>query len=215
MTQPDWHVETTRRIATEIRRLRGDRSAQWLSDRTAELGFRVSRSTISDMEVGRRSRLELVEFIALARALGVPPVTLLYPGIPDEPVEYVPGITVDSWTAIKWFAGQEADPDVDNSAVDLMRRHDTTLRRLLRAYDEQRATIERRPDAYTQGEQTREKIGQQHMETMAELQVRSAIDRLKIIRDEMRKIGLTPPSASNFVDEDIQLDMFDEFEEDQ
>ncbi|WP_137873446.1 helix-turn-helix transcriptional regulator [Rhodococcus sp. Q] len=105
MTQP-WQDGIVRRVADEVRRLRGENSVQWLSDRTAELGYRISRSTISDMEVGRRTRLEVAELIVLAKALGVPPILLLYPGIPGNPVEVLPGVAMDSLAAAQWFGGE-------------------------------------------------------------------------------------------------------------
>ena len=107
MTQQGWSEQLTARIAAEIKRLRGERSAQWLSDRTAEFGHRVSRSTISDMEVGRRTRLELSEMIVMARALNVPPALLLYPQQPSGMVEVVPGVRVPSRQALTWFSGDE------------------------------------------------------------------------------------------------------------
>jgi hypothetical protein len=105
MTQQRWQEGITRRVAEELRRLRGENSVQWLSDRTAELGYRVSRSTISDMEVGRRTRFEVAELIVLAAALGVPPVALLYPGVLTEEVELLPGVSCTAFDAAQWFSG--------------------------------------------------------------------------------------------------------------
>lgn len=90
-----------------MNQLRGERSAQWLSDRTDELGHRVSRSTISDLETGRRARLEVAELLVLAAALDVPPLLLLYPEVPDGEVEVLPGMFVSSEEAIQWACGEE------------------------------------------------------------------------------------------------------------
>src|ERR1700738_5217311 len=102
----NWSDEVTARIAGEIRRLRGDRSGQWLSDRTADLGYRVSRSTISEIETGRRKSITVTDLILLAWALRVPPVQLLYPNLPDGKVEIVPGEKVPSIVAAQWFSGE-------------------------------------------------------------------------------------------------------------
>jgi hypothetical protein len=102
-----WPDEMTTRIAAEIKRLRGDRSGQWLSDRTAELGHRVSRSTISEIETGRRKSITVADLILLAWALRVPPIRLLYPKLPDGPVEVVPGRSEPSIRAATWFSGEE------------------------------------------------------------------------------------------------------------
>lgn len=68
----NWAEEQAHRIALEIRRLRGKRSAQWLADRTSELGSPVSRSVISDLEVGRRRHIAVAELVVIARALDTP-----------------------------------------------------------------------------------------------------------------------------------------------
>jgi transcriptional regulator with XRE-family HTH domain len=103
-----WPDEVTARIAGEIRRLRGDRSGQWLSDRTEELGHRVSRSTISEIETGRRKSITVSDLILLAAALDTAPIALIYPGphlgksvriTPDCPE--LPEIV-----AVEWFTGE-------------------------------------------------------------------------------------------------------------
>ncbi|MBR7191927.1 helix-turn-helix transcriptional regulator [Gordonia sp. SCSIO 19800] len=98
-------------------------SAQELSDRTAELGMRVSRPRIAALEGGKRGGdISVPELLVLARALGVPPLGLLYPGIPGEFVEPlpesdgVPSMTT-SIAAALWFSGERplevlvTDPD--------------------------------------------------------------------------------------------------------
>jgi transcriptional regulator with XRE-family HTH domain len=99
----EWAPGLTSRIAGEIRSLRGDNSAQWLSDRTDELGHRVSRSTISELETGKRQTIAIDALIVLAKALGVAPADLLYPGSSD--VEVLPGVTVKRSQAVEALAG--------------------------------------------------------------------------------------------------------------
>jgi transcriptional regulator with XRE-family HTH domain len=124
----NWSDEVTARIAGEIRRLRGDRSGQWLSDRTADLGNRVSRSTISEIETGRRKSITVTDLILLACALRVPPVQLLYPNMPDGKVEIVPGEKDSSIVAAQWFSGEVvrepeslSSPQVDSKDAAYLR----------------------------------------------------------------------------------------------
>jgi hypothetical protein len=86
--------------------LRGKNSAQWLSDRTTELGYTVTRSVISDLELGRRRYVSTAEITVLARALHVPPGYLLYPDLPDGSVEVLPNTRVRSIDALMWFSGE-------------------------------------------------------------------------------------------------------------
>lgn len=106
MTQTEWSRATIDRVAAGIRDARGHRSAQWLSDRTEELGHPISRVAISNLEVGRKSGLDIADFLILARALEVPPIALLFPGLIDSPVEVVPGQHVVAADAFRWFTAE-------------------------------------------------------------------------------------------------------------
>jgi transcriptional regulator with XRE-family HTH domain len=111
MTSKDWGRELTHRVAAEVKRRRGEHTVQWLSDRTADYGLRISRSRISDLERGDRGGLlGVAELLVLAAALDVPPLLLLFPGVPGEPVELLPGRVVESWDAARWFTGEEPSP---------------------------------------------------------------------------------------------------------
>jgi hypothetical protein len=89
-----------------IQRLRGGRSAQWLSDRTHKIGYRVSRAVISDLETGRRRYLTTAELSVIAAALDIAPVALLYPGPYDEKIEALPNVEVPKHYAVQWFSGE-------------------------------------------------------------------------------------------------------------
>jgi hypothetical protein len=62
------------------------------------------------LESGRKRSLDIAELLILAAALGVPPVTLLFPDLPDGDVEVLPGEFVSSIAALLRFTG-ERDPD--------------------------------------------------------------------------------------------------------
>jgi len=106
MTQRSWAEDTTERIAAAVKALRGKRSAQWLADRTEELGHPISRTAISNLEVGRKRAVDVPELVVLAKALGVPPLLLLYPEMSAGKVDVLPGHQTSSWAAAQWFAGR-------------------------------------------------------------------------------------------------------------
>ncbi|MFI8773732.1 hypothetical protein ACIGKQ_16400 [Gordonia sp. NPDC062954] len=116
-----WVSDTTMRVGAEIKRLRGKRSAQWLSDRTSELGYHVPRTTISETENGRRKgALPVQEVIVLAMALEVPPVQILFPGLPSAPTEYAPGFKVRAIDAARMFSGEMPQPQTGDDSIDVM-----------------------------------------------------------------------------------------------
>ena len=101
----NWADEQALRVAKEVRRLRGKRSAQWLADRTAELGHGISRATITDLELGRRRFVTTAEVAILARALNTAPIALLYPGEEEDWIEALPGVESEELWALQWFSG--------------------------------------------------------------------------------------------------------------
>jgi transcriptional regulator with XRE-family HTH domain len=101
----DWAADQAERIGRELKRLRGRRSGQWLSDRTAELGYRVPRTTISELENGKRKYVSTAELIILARALDTAPVALVCPPPYQGEIEVLPGVSSTSWSAAEWFSG--------------------------------------------------------------------------------------------------------------
>lgn len=102
----EWQQAQTRRVGEAIKTLRGDRSAQWISDVTDELGLRISRSTITDIEIGRRKYVGVHELSLIAAALGVSPAVLLtYGTVPDGDIEVLPGRVIDGLTACDWWGG--------------------------------------------------------------------------------------------------------------
>ncbi|WP_078309191.1 MULTISPECIES: helix-turn-helix domain-containing protein [unclassified Mycobacterium] len=127
MTQPSWAEDQAAQIAAEVRRLRGKRSAQWLSDRTAELGHTVTRSVITDLENGRRKYVTIAELIVLAAALNTYPIALLYPPPYGEPVRILPSVPagrperlsagLPKHDAVEWFSGSEPTAEAVHRVV--------------------------------------------------------------------------------------------------
>src|ERR1700734_3032138 len=111
MDPQTWAEEQAAHIAQEVRRLRRvhRRSAQWLSDQTAELGYTVTRAVIADLENGRRKYVTIAELIVLAAALNTAPIALLYPPpLFDTEVEVLPGVKVNKLAAMQEFSSDYA-----------------------------------------------------------------------------------------------------------
>lgn len=101
-----WEAREAARIGAAVKTLRAKRTAQWLADRTTEIGMKMTRQTITDLENGRRRYVTTAELAVLAAALDTAPIALLYPGPYDRQVEVLPGITWPTEIdAAQWFCG--------------------------------------------------------------------------------------------------------------
>jgi hypothetical protein len=101
-----WSEKLVRRIGAAMKTARGTRSAKWLSDRTAELGYRVSPTVIAKLDSGHRGNvLSVAELLVLAAALDTTPTVLLYPGPYDHETELLPGVQSTEFVAAQWFSG--------------------------------------------------------------------------------------------------------------
>lgn len=101
-----WQQRQADTVGKAVRDLRGERSAQWVSDATEELGYRVTRALITDLELGRRKYVAAHELAMLSAALGVTPAILLTWGsFPDGDVELFPGRVVSALEAAEFWGG--------------------------------------------------------------------------------------------------------------
>jgi hypothetical protein len=131
MTTQSWADGHAARIAQEIRRLRKPRSAQWLADRTAELGHPVTRAQITDLENRRRKHVTTAELTVLAAALNTSPVALMFPGPYNETVEVLPGLEARELRAVQWFSGLLSGPtEQDPRLIGDRAEYSRNLRRL-------------------------------------------------------------------------------------
>lgn len=104
----NWKAATASRIGRAVHQARKGRyTAEQLSGRCADLGHAIHRTTITKIENGRGS-FEVSDLLILAAALGIPPVSLLFPDIPSGQVEAIPGWVVPSSEAMNWFDGDGA-----------------------------------------------------------------------------------------------------------
>lgn len=86
---------------------RHGKSDQWIADRTKKLGHPLSRTAISEYRRGVRKTISVTDWLIIAAALGVPPVSLLFPGVPDGRVTLLPSLhAVVAFDAVQWVAGE-------------------------------------------------------------------------------------------------------------
>jgi hypothetical protein len=79
-------------------------TAERLAARTAQLGYEVTRSTIANIESGRRDVVTVQQVTVIAMALDASPVALLFD--PADPVtQLLPGEAMSGIEASEWWSG--------------------------------------------------------------------------------------------------------------
>jgi transcriptional regulator with XRE-family HTH domain len=137
----DTFLDWTRRIGTYVAALRTERqmSAQQVADQTRELGYEVTRSTIANLESGRKESVSIVEIAMLAAALEVAPVRLLF-DVREHEVAALPDQTTSAVRAIDWWSAlapapgsAEADhPSTEYAGpVELVRSYDGAVKAIV------------------------------------------------------------------------------------
>jgi transcriptional regulator with XRE-family HTH domain len=118
-----WETALAARVGRAVytRRKALKLTAQQLAQRTADLGYPITRVAVSKIEGGTRAgKFDIAELVILAKALEMPPVLLLYPGFPEghratvdsaavtlpRDVELFPGTPQSSRDALLWFCGR-------------------------------------------------------------------------------------------------------------
>lgn len=107
MQSKEWQQKFADQVGKGIDNAREGRSDQWIADRTKELGHPLSRTAISEYRRGVRKSMPVTDLMIIAQALRVPPVTLLFPNLPNGEVVLVP--STDRPTALDslfWFTGE-------------------------------------------------------------------------------------------------------------
>lgn len=121
MNWENWEKVAVALIGTAVRNFR---DAVGMSQAELATAAEISKGQIMNLEStsGRVQKLPSVgTVVRLAYALGVPPVALLYPGLPDGSVEVLPGITTSSIKAAQWFSGENVQiPGVKSDPTQLM-----------------------------------------------------------------------------------------------
>ncbi|WP_149369560.1 hypothetical protein [Mycolicibacterium sp. P9-64] len=93
-------------------------TAVQLAERTRDLGYPITRVTITKIETNNRAgKFGIAEWLVLAAALKVPPSLLLFSDFPDGGATIVlPAFDVDSRRAYLWLAGVETLPAESSGA---------------------------------------------------------------------------------------------------
>jgi transcriptional regulator with XRE-family HTH domain len=189
-------------VATNLRQIREKRRLSYteIAARLEELGRPIPILGLRRIERGER-RVDLDDLAALARALHVPPILLIFSVGTTEPIDVLPGQKMPDWDAIRWFIGERASPGDDDptwrtSAEPLQRlhEHDVALKRSLRlTTDAER----RRQAAERAKEHNNEARAESLLEAAALLEsmAQAEADRVAEMRDSLRRTGLEPPTV--------------------
>jgi len=174
----EWAWLLHRRIADAIKDARQGRlTGQQLANDTERLGYPITRSQVANYESGRKQSLDVAELLVLAAALGVPPIALLFPRLPDGDVEVLPGQVMSSAEAMRWFTGE----------IDSTERQ-SDLGRLI-TLTRKRFDVERKRDRYRAGVDMLLATDEQQRATNAILDLADAAEE---IRELNRQIATLP-----------------------
>ncbi|AXG79373.1 helix-turn-helix transcriptional regulator [Streptomyces paludis] len=207
MTNADWSAQLTARVADQMRTARkaAGLTVAEAADACASLGLPVPRTTITNLETGRRTSLDLAEFLVLAEVFGVPPISLLFPLGTSPSVAVLPNREASTWEAVAWFTGESplAKSAPEGSArhtLDTFRSHSDAVAAALAST---RAAKERRRKATI----TLDVGRRQSLLDAAASYEQLAFDdcrELGEFRTAMRQRGLVPPALPQdlaFIDE--------------
>lgn len=118
MEATEWVRKFSAQIAAGINQARGDRSDQWIADRTKRLGHPISRPAVSEYRRGVRKVMPVTDLMVLAMALEVPPVALLFPGLPNAEVLLFPdNMGATAFDSLRWFTGEVDHPPTGREIV--------------------------------------------------------------------------------------------------
>ncbi|MFH5209032.1 helix-turn-helix domain-containing protein [Antrihabitans sp. NCIMB 15449] len=108
MDWASWDRAMLKQIGSAVK---SAREKSGLSQRALADAAGIDRGQIVNLESeGRTSELPRVGLLVrIAVALDVPPTSLLYPGVPDAPVELLPSVTAHAFEAVRWWAGEIED----------------------------------------------------------------------------------------------------------
>jgi transcriptional regulator with XRE-family HTH domain len=198
----EWRAQLAGGVARRVRRYRLKRglSVQKLADICAEeYGLPIKRTVLANFEAGRRPALSVAELLILARILQVPPVLLLFPVGQETGSDVLPGTSVDTWSAAKWFTGEteaipgETEERQETEPVRLYREHEQVV--------EEWREVQRKIKAFlgAVGEEIDRVEPEPHIASgrlwdAAATELRNSEDAIRGVRKRMRTHGLTPPS---------------------
>ncbi|MFD5513857.1 helix-turn-helix transcriptional regulator [Streptomyces sp. NPDC127051] len=200
-------TETIARKVADLRERKG-LTKQELGDALTELGVSWNRFTVSSLENGKRQNLSVTEWLALARALDVAPLTLLLPlGEADE-IEVLPGLPVHPDLVRQWIVGEEQAVNEQGYTVGdsvFWSRHTEPLRLYSRLPVAQEAVRGAKSAL-----RIAESVGREEAVTRAREANVGALRQLADILKDMSGASIRPPALpASWLDEMVELGMLD------
>jgi transcriptional regulator with XRE-family HTH domain len=199
MDNEEWQRALVARSGAAVKQRRTElgMTGQAVCDACAKLGFAITPSTLSKLERGARpaSSFGVIECIALAKALDIPPALLIFPvAHTSSSVEVGPGRMLSAWEATAWLTGETTV--FDEPGPDTPRGHLETLRAYGRAVQAAMSSTqqagERRRRAMRERDEAKRTQLTQAADSYENL-ARQDYQELEEIRALMQSSGLTPP----------------------
>ena len=205
----------TQHVGAQIKRWRQARklTAQRLSDVTAELGERVPRTVIINLENQRRDYVSLAEILILAAGLNIPPYLLIAPVGIEDSVEILPEVASSPWRTRGWLMG--ARP-VDYDGFAVVEWNDATVatklfdkhRLLVRSYEQATLRLQEldgdRMDLYPDAQWPDEDLKQRHrIRALMLRQLASYLEQIRAQRHEIVQRGFKLPALPPEVEADL------------
>ncbi|MEV3853105.1 helix-turn-helix transcriptional regulator [Streptomyces sp. NPDC050095] len=197
MTNTEWSPALTARVAERMRQARkaAGLTVAEAAGACSALGLAVPKTTITNLETGRRTSIDLAEFLVLAKVYDVPPVSLLFPLGTSATVDVLPAAEVPTWEAVAWFTGETPLDKAasEGSARDVLDTYRAHSEAVTTALTSTRLAKERRRKASITLDGTRRET---LLETAASYEQLAFDDcrELREFRDRMHGRGLLPPA---------------------
>lgn len=213
----------TAHIAASLRRVREAQRVTYteLVQRLSDLGRPIPILGLRRIEKGER-RVDIDELVALARALRVPAITLLFPlDASGRVVELLPGVLAEPRDAMRWFTGEGPMPhglDQEEYGAKYGRGDRDPVTGLHEWYEDPEAGWEAEAAPVLLQRQHERQVSdwyaavplarrlasdESSFEQMVFKLRAAAVDNLRTLRAEMRRHGLTLPALPREVAEQL------------
>lgn len=139
MTNEDtvpWSERQAKEIGARIKRLReqtGMSVAAVADIATYELGYKLNRTALNNLESGLRKSISVAEVAVIATAIGAAPLALVIDP-KDDDVEFVGNNHTTGWDAWRWFNGEKL--------IDVVEGQDNELASATGSYVQLRRELE-------------------------------------------------------------------------
>jgi transcriptional regulator with XRE-family HTH domain len=196
----------TQNVGAQIKRWRRERklTAQRLSELTEQLGEKIPRTVIINLENQRRDYVSLAEILILAAGLNIPPYLLIAPVGLDDAVEILPEVQSSPWRTRGWLMG--ALP-VKYEGFAVVEWNDATVatklydkhRLLVRSYEQATTRLQDLDDDRTDTDQQQ----RQRIRALMLRQLASYLDQIRAHRHEIAQRGFKLPALDPEIEADL------------